>query len=186
MDALTVLAIIISTAIGLYDLYLRTISGSELAATSRDDALLPEDKLHDVMQFRAFLRSILMHAAVGTTLGGICTIVGEPQNLIVGSVASWQFGDYFIRMSVVSLPIVFFGLATCFVVEKFKLFGYGASMPDSVYQILKIQDRNNSLSRRDKLNLLVQGMCFIWLIIALAFHLASVGLIGLSVIVLYA
>lgn len=188
MDALTVLAIIISTAVGLYDLYLKTISGNELAVASRDDDLLPEDKIHDVNQFRAFLRGILMHAAVGTTLGGICTIVGEPQNLIVGSVANWQFGDYVIRMSAVSVPIVVFGLATCFVIEKFKLFGYGASMPESVYQVLKTQDKNNlhTFSRRDKLNLFIQGMCFVWLIVALAFHLASVGLIGLSVIIVAA
>lgn len=26
-----------------------------------------------------------MHSAVGTTLGGVCTIVGEPQNLIIGA-----------------------------------------------------------------------------------------------------
>ena len=25
-----------------------------------------------------------MHGAVGTVLGGVCTIVGEPQNLLIG------------------------------------------------------------------------------------------------------
>ncbi|GAM71008.1 Na+/H+ antiporter nhaB [Vibrio sp. JCM 19236] len=33
--------------------------------------------------YRAFLRSLLMHAGVGTALGGVMTMVGEPQNLII-------------------------------------------------------------------------------------------------------
>ena len=37
---------------------------------------------------------------------------------------------------------------------------------------------------RDKLKLAVQAVICVWLIIGLAFHLAAVGLIGLSVIVL--
>ncbi len=34
-------------------------------------------------QFRGFLRSLMMHAGVGTALGGVMTMVGEPQNLII-------------------------------------------------------------------------------------------------------
>lgn len=34
-------------------------------------------------QFRAFLRSLMMHAGIGTALGGVMTMVGEPQNLII-------------------------------------------------------------------------------------------------------
>ena len=188
MDALTVLAIIISTGIGLYNLYVETVTGSKLATAVKDGALIPDAYKEDVDQFRAFLRSILMHAAVGTTLGGICTIVGEPQNLIVGNIAGWHFGDYLLRMSMVSVPVVVCGLLTCVLVEKFSLFGYGAEMPESVYKVLKEQDDKNSsaLSRRDKLSLVIQGIVFCWLILALAFHLASVGLIGLSVIILAA
>ncbi len=185
VDALTVLAIIISTCVALYNLYVETVSGKSTALFRRDDSLIPEEYRHDVEQFRAFLKSILMHAAVGTTIGGVCTIVGEPQNLIIGSVAGWNFRDYAIRMCLVSAPVVVFGLLTCVICEKFSLFGYGASMPESVYKVLKERDEKTSasFSRRDKLNLIIQGLCLVWLILALAFHLASVGLIGLSVVI---
>jgi NhaB family Na+:H+ antiporter len=38
--------------------------------------------LQDQEKFKGFLRDLVMHGAVGTALGGVCTIVGEPQNLI--------------------------------------------------------------------------------------------------------
>lgn len=46
-------------------------------------------------QFRGFLRSLMMHAGVGTALGGVMTMVGEPQNLIIAKAAGWHFGDFF-------------------------------------------------------------------------------------------
>ena len=36
----------------------------------------------DIVQFRQFLRSLLMHGAIGTAIGGSTTLVGEPQNLV--------------------------------------------------------------------------------------------------------
>ena len=39
-------------------------------------------------------------------------------------------------------------------------------------------------SKKEQAQLIVQGLIGIWLIVALAFHLAEVGLIGLSVIIL--
>ena len=185
VDALTVLAIIISTCVGLYQLYISTISDNKLALVSVKENVIPQEYQKDLEEFRAFLRSILMHAAVGTTIGGICTIVGEPQNLIVGSICGWNFTDFALRMAPVSLPIVIFGLSTCFLIEKFKFFGYGHTMPDSVYKILLQQDEKNymHMSRRDKLNLIIQCLCCIYLVAALGLHLASVGIIGLSIII---
>lgn len=185
VDALTVLAIIISTCAGLYQLYISTISDNKLALVSVKDNVIPDEYKKDLEEFRAFLRSILMHAAVGTTIGGICTIVGEPQNLIVGHICGWNFVDFAIRMSPISVPILIFGWTTCFLSEKFKLFGYGHVMPETVYQILLQQDEKNyqHMSRRDKLNLVIQCLCCIWLVAALGLHLASVGIIGLSVVI---
>lgn len=85
-------------------------------------------------QFRAFLRSLMMHAGVGTALGGVMTMVGEPQNLIIAKAAEWHFGEFFLRMAPVSVPVLVCGLATCVLVEKFNLFGYGATLPDQVRQ----------------------------------------------------
>ncbi|MGX5825804.1 sodium/proton antiporter, partial [Salmonella enterica] len=39
-------------------------------------------------------------------------------------------------------------------------------------------------SRQERLRLIAQALIGVWLIVALAFHLAEVGLIGLSVIIL--
>ncbi len=186
-DALTVLAIIISTCVGLYQLYMKVITDDNaLALVSSDDSAVPEEHRANLNEFRAFLRSLLMHAAVGTTLGGVCTLVGEPQNLIVGSVCKWQFMDYFFRMCSISIPVLICGLITCVCLEKFKLFGYGHTMPQHIYEIMvkREQEQSASLTNRDRINLVIQGLCVVWLIVALGFHLASVGLIGLSVIVL--
>ncbi len=185
VDALTVLAIIIAVATGLYTLFIKTVSSDKRALISSADDIVPSEHQKELSDFRAFLRSLLMSAAIGTTLGGVCTIVGEPQNLIIGNACGWDFGTYALRMSPISLPIVIAGLITCLVCEKFKLFGYGASMPDAIYQMIKEKDEHNSrnLSRRDKLNLIIQFACFLWLVFALGLHLASVGLIGLSVVI---
>lgn len=186
LDALTVLAVVISIAIGMYSLYHRTICGDAATARLSDDRYVPKEMAGDLDQFRAFLRSILMHAAVGTALGGVCTIVGEPQNIIVGNIAGWSFVEFALRVSPVSVPVVICGFLTCFIIEKFKLFGFGQQMPESVRNILVAQDKKvtENLTSRDKLKLIIQGICCIWLVLALALHLAAVGLIGLSVIIL--
>ena len=80
-------------------------------------------------QFRGFLRSLMMHAGVGTALGGVMTMVGEPQNLIIAKAAGWHFGDFFLRMSPVTVPVLICGLLTCLLVEKLRWFGYGETLP---------------------------------------------------------
>ena len=53
-------------------------------------------------QFRAFLRGLMMHGAVGTAIGGVTTQVGEPQNLLIAEQADWNFGEFFLAMAPVS------------------------------------------------------------------------------------
>lgn len=184
LDALTVLAVFIAICVGFYRIYHKVISQSD--TNSPDDSEVYEPSRADLNKFRAYLRSILMHAAVGTALGGVCTIVGEPQNLIIGAKAGWRFGEFFMRMMPVSIPCLIFGLVTCFIVEKFKLFGYGTDMPDSVREILKktVEENNAKLKDGDIARLVVQALCCLWLIVGLAWHLAAVGVIGLTVIIL--
>ena len=186
LDALTVLAVVITISMGVYRYYHDLISGDAATARLSNDQYVKDEYKADLEQFRAFLRSILMHAAVGTAIGGVCTIVGEPQNIIIGNIAGWNFVEFAIRVAPVSMPIVVFGFTTCFLLEKTKLFGFGIQMPESVHQMLVEQDRHNSetLSRRDRIRLVIQLLCCIWLVIGLALHLAAVGLIGLSIIIL--
>lgn len=185
LDALTVVAVIISVAVGFYGIYHR-------AASSRpdDDDLLDDSHIdkhyRDVLeQFRAFLRSLMMHAGVGTALGGVMTMVGEPQNLIIAKASGWHFGEFFMRMAPVTVPVFICGITTCLLLEKFKLFGYGATLPETVRKTLHDFDERSrqQRTRQDTMRLCVQAVIGVWLVLALAFHLAEVGLIGLSVII---
>ena len=94
LDALTVIAVIISVAIGFYSVYHKVASGRQLHYDGHDhtsDEEVKNEHREDLERFRAFLRSLLMHAAVGTALGGVCTTVGEPQNLLIANVMGWDF-----------------------------------------------------------------------------------------------
>ncbi|NTS77005.1 sodium/proton antiporter NhaB [Catenovulum sp. SM1970] len=188
LDALTVIAVIISVAVGFYTIYHKVASGKGF--NDDHDHGTDEHLCHvsreDLDKFRAFLRNLLMHAGVGTALGGVMTMVGEPQNLIIADKASWGFLEFALRMAPVTIPVFFFGLLTTFLVEKTKTFSYGSELPDSVYKILcdydKEQDRKRNI--RDNAKLAIQAVIAVWLVVALAMHLASVGLIGLSIIIL--
>lgn len=188
LDALTVTAVIIAVAFSFYNVYHRYASGrndhEQHDLTLDDD--LKELQREELSQFRKFLRNLLMHGAVGTALGGVCTLVGEPQNLLIASTMGWSFAQFFIEVAPVSMPVLVVGLLTCYGLEKKKLFGYGAEIPGQIRSHLleteiKMEEKRG---RSGQAKLLVQGAIGIWLIVALALHLAAVGIIGLSVIVL--
>lgn len=185
LDALTVLAVIIAICMGMYAFYHQTICGDQATSRLSDDRFVPQSSKEDLEQFRGFLRSILMHASVGTAIGGVCTLVGEPQNLIVGGIAGWGFAEFALRVSPVSIPTMICGFATCLIIERFKLFGFGTPMPDAVRKVLIERDNRTTaeLTKRDKLRMVIQAICCVWLIVALALHLAAVGLVGLSIII---
>ncbi|MCU4675343.1 sodium/proton antiporter NhaB [Catenovulum sp. 2E275] len=187
LDALTVIAVIISVAVGFYSIYHRVASGKDFSAEhdhTEDSKIEPlsEEQLED---FRAFLRNLLMHAAIGTALGGVTTMVGEPQNLIIAAKAQWGFIEFFLRMSAVTIPVLICGLTTTVLLEKTKSFGYGAKLPDKVRKILTDYDHymDAKQTKQDVAKYYIQALIAVWLIIALALHLATVGLIGLSIII---
>lgn len=196
LDALTVTAVVIAVAVGFYSVYHRAASGAgsggghggDGGGIDLDDDGIPDLHRADLEQFRAFLRSLVMHAVVGTALGGVMTIVGEPQNLLIGTRANWSFVEFFLRMSPVTIPVFIVGIITCIFLEQTKMFGYGAQLPDPVRKILEDFDRSESEKRttQDKAALIAQAVVAGWLVIGLLFHLAAVGIIGLSVIVLAA
>ncbi len=188
LDALTVTAVIITVAAGLYGVYHKVTSGKGFDEDHdhADDSGIGDETRTDLEQYRAFLRNLMMHGAVGTALGGVCTLVGEPQNLLIGEIAGWEFGEFFVRMSPVSIPVLVVGLLTCIGVEKFRLFGYGEQMPEAARRILEQYDRLEDDKRTPNQNaaLVMQALVVVFLVVALAFHWAEVGLIGLAVIVL--
>jgi len=188
LDALTVIAVIISVAVGFYSVYHKVASGKEVHHDHdhTSDNELGDYSRSDLQQFRGYLRNLLMHAGVGTALGGVCTIVGEPQNLVIGQQAGWEFVEFAIRMSPVTIPVFISGMITCVLLEKLKWFSYGVQLPESVFKVLSDYDIAESKKRnkRDNVKLIMQGVIAVWLVIGLAWHLAPVGMIGLSVIIL--
>lgn len=188
LDALTVIAVVIAVATGFYSIYHKVASGKEFGHDHdhTNDQSLAANSRAELEEFRGFLRNLLLHAGVGTALGGVMTQVGEPQNLIIAAVSDWHFVDFFLRMSPVTVPVLIFGLLTCVLVEKFHVFGYGHKLPNSVHAILKqyADYEDKKRTSRDVAKLVCQALIGLWLIVALALHLAEVGLIGLSVIIL--
>ena len=105
---------------------------------------------------------------------------------MIAKQAEWTFSEFFIAMAPVTIPVAIAGLLTCWVVERFRLFGYGTPLPDVAFAVL--QDYSAELAAkstvRDRQVLIVQGVVAVLLIAGLALHVAEVGLIGLMVIVL--
>ncbi|WP_339801328.1 sodium/proton antiporter NhaB [uncultured Marinobacter sp.] len=189
LDALTVTAVIISVAVGFFSVYHKVASGKGYHHgdhnAGSDDSVI---ELHreDLEEFRAFLRSLLMHGAIGTALGGVCTMVGEPQNLLIAKTVGWDFAEFFLAMMHVSIPVLLAGLTMCWILEKRRWFGYGARLPKPVRQVLEefADNERKKRTKADQAALWIQAIAAGILVIGLAFHLAEVGLIGLLVIIL--
>ena len=188
LDALTVTAVIITVAVGFYGVYHKVASGKHFNQ-SHDHGVDDEvQSLHreDLEQFRAFLRSLMMHGAVGTALGGVTTMVGEPQNLLIAEVMDWEFVEFFKKMAHISMPVLAIGLLTCVLLEITGAFGYGAKLGQKVREVLEEYDREMTAkrSRQERTAIGVQAVVALVLIAALGLHLAEPGVVGLLVIVL--
>lgn len=188
LDALTVTAVLITVAVGFYSVYHKIASGKKFHHDHDhgQDEEVYEYHREDLDRFRSFLRSLIMHGAVGTALGGVCTVVGEPQNLLIANVAGWDFMTFVKVMAPVTMPVLAAGLITCLVLEKTGWFGYGATLPESVRNVLEdfAEEENAKRTTKDKAALIIQAIVGLILIVALAQHIAEVGLIGLMIIVL--
>jgi NhaB family Na+:H+ antiporter len=198
LDALTVTAVIIGISVAFYDIFHKFSSGvsyelsdsetkSAFPAYARgNDDVVRSEYQSDLGDFRSFLRSLLMHAAVGTALGGVCTLVGEPQNLAIAAMFGLEFIEFLVKMAPVTIPVLIFGLLTCVTLEFAKFPGYGTPMPDSAREILTEYAEKESIKRtvHDRKKFIVQLVVALLLVAALATHWAEVGLIGLAVIIL--
>lgn len=185
LDALTVTAVLISVGLGFYNVY-HKIHSSDL---DLDLDSVPDRKQlsgETLEQFRSFLRSLVMHGVVGTALGGVCTIVGEPQNLLIGAKLEWNFVEFFVKMAPITLPVLVMGILTTVLLEKTKLFGYGQKLPEVVRGIIEAYTVKRDAERTDKEKyaLIVQAVSAVLLIAGLALHIAPVGFIGLGLIVI--
>ena len=188
LDALTVTAVLIGVMIGFYRIYHAVISGDDFRNQDhnyKDDSQINTLNATELENFKGFLRDLVMHGAVGTALGGVCTTVGEPQNLVIAGKAGWDFMEFFFQMAPITMPILFTGLITCVVIERFSIAGFGNQLPISVRDVFNdfSEYRKENITQNDKAELLIESIVLIFLVLALAFSIAAVGLIGLSVMV---
>ncbi|MFD0994111.1 sodium/proton antiporter NhaB [Tenacibaculum geojense] len=185
LDALTVTAVLISVAVGFYGVYHKIHSSA--AADYDDDGVLDRKELsgETLEQFRSFLRSLIMHGVVGTALGGVCTLVGEPQNLLIGERMGWDFIQFFLKMAPITVPVLFAGMATTVVLELTGWFGFGEKLPKVAAEIIENYtiEEDNKRTEEEKYGLIVQGIAAVLLIFGLALHIAPVGFIGLALII---
>ncbi|MCB1747465.1 MAG: sodium/proton antiporter, partial [Gammaproteobacteria bacterium] len=94
--------------------------------------------------------------------------------------------EFFVRMAPVSMPVLAVGLMTCAALEATGWFGFGAKLPQVVREILSDYEAHESEKRNQQAiaRLWIQGLSAVFLVFALGFHVAEVGVIGLTVIVL--
>ena len=174
LDALTVTAVLISVGVGFFTVYHKVASGTVFDDAQHDhttDNTVKAENEADLEQFRAFLRSLLMHGAVGTALGGVCTLVGEPQNLLIATVADWDFVEFFLLMAPITMPVLVAGLLTCLILEQTGIFGYGAQLPPKVERYWK----NSRLRKTRRQHLFRMPACHsstmaVVLVVGLALH----------------
>ncbi len=184
LDALTVTAVLIAVFVALYGVYERIHSASD---TDYDHDGVPDqpemgDKLED---FREFIRSLVMHGAVGTALGGVSTMVGEPQNLLIADKMGWDFVQFVLVMAHVTVPAIIAGFLTCIVLELVGILGYGTKLDPHVRAILKgyVEEEDRQRGQKEVYALWVQAVCGVLLVAGLGLHLMEVGLIGLCLLV---
>lgn len=185
LDALTVTAVLITVFVALYGVYEKV--HSSVGVDYNDNETFDRKELggDSLEEFRSFLRSLVMHGAVGTALGGVMTLVGEPQNLLIGEKLGWHFAEFATQMAHITIPTLIAGLLVVVATELTRTFGYGAKLQPHVRDILKgyIEQEDIKRTDKEKYALIVQAICAVMLILGLAFHIMEVGLIGLMLLV---
>ena len=185
LDALTVTAVLITVFVALYGVYEKvhsTIGIDYDSDGTLDRAQMGGDTL---AEFRSFIRSLVMHGAVGTALGGVCTTVGEPQNLLIAGKMNWEFIEFASKMAHVTFPVFIAGMLTVVALEVTKTFGFGAKLDPGVREILKnyLHEEDEKRTKKENYALIIQAISGVLLIVGLALHVMEVGLIGLSLLV---
>ena len=172
LDALTLVAIAIAVCFNFFAIYRRVESESSGGK--------------EIEEFKGFLRNLIIHGTVGTIMGGTMTLVGEPQNIMIGAKMGWHFAEFFAHCSIVSVPAVLAGFIVCFSLEFFKMPGFRYQMPERARELIT-KDYNKKIREMTPQNFYVytvQVIAFLLLVLALALHVAEVGLIGIGLIVI--
>ena len=178
LDALTVMAVLIAVTGGFY---------AAFPSDTQTYSVYPAEALRE--EVRRCLTGMVMHGAIGTAVGGVCTLVGEPQNLLIAQAADWDFVEFAVRMAPVTIPCAIVAILTCIFLEYYRIGYYGNNLTAELTQKVAANLEAQRLASGEdegvyRVKLTVQAICALLLCIALLFHLAEVGLIGLTILVL--
>ena len=188
LNAITVVALVLTIAGGFYQVFHKVASGKTQDHEHDHASDLHIEELHrsDLDALRGFLRSLTMTAAVGAAIGGAFTSVGQPQNLLIAQYAQWNFTDFFRAMAPIAWPMLGIALVLTGVLQASRRFGYGVALPESVRHVLvKFQaSEREKHNARTRSALIVQLLAAAVLVVALVTQAAEVGLVGLLVIIL--
>ncbi|MDR0379235.1 MAG: sodium/proton antiporter [Candidatus Accumulibacter sp.] len=185
LDALTLMAVIIAACSNFYAIYHRHQVASRMFDGDEEKIRMTEQELEE---FCGFLRNIIMHGAVGTVMGGAMTLVGEPQNMMIGTMMGWSFMGFAEHCLKISLPVMLTGLVLCPLLEIFKCPGFGYQLPENARQAIleNYMKKASQIDRQTIVLYIIQGVASVFLILGLAFHVAEVGLIGIAMIIVLA
>ena len=134
-------------------------------------------------ELRGYMRNLLMHGLMGTVVGGISTLVGEPQNLLIGNVLDWDFIEFARRMAPITVAVLISAPVLCVLIEKLSWFGYGHQFPEMGERALLTLKSNLTEQGFDS-KLKAQAAVTLLLCVALITHVIAIGVIGLATIIL--
>lgn len=188
LNAITVVAVVVTVAGSFYQVFHRAASGKshEHEHDTGHDAEVQDPHRSELDELRTFLRGFVMTAAVGAAIGGACTAVGQPQNLLIARHLGWSFIEFFRAMAPVAVPVLIVALLLGVILCRARAFGYGHPLPVSVRQVLvHVQTlERGKHTARDRSALIVQALAAVVLVAAIVAQAAEVGLIGLLTIIL--
>ena len=188
LDAFTVLAVIITVAGGFYAVYHRVASGKsdqEEVHDASTDGQIGDLHRSDLDAFGAQCRSSSMICRSRiTTIGGFGDAGGgEPDSSAEASGLGNRSTSPARWWSVITAGNRPTGRRRR--AQRFAWFGYGSPVPPAVRQVLLDFERRESARmtpRHKHVIVSVQVIVAILLVIALAFHVAEIGVIGLAII----
>ena len=178
MDALTVTAVMM------------TITTSMLAAIMIIIEVKKAGYISDTEeeQFRAFLYGLMMSGLIGTMLGGMLTMIGEPQNYDIAKKNGWGMSEFFFRMIPIGAPVFIVGICALGWSVKKKKFGYGVEMPTRIRTSLEehFNFEKAKMTMKEKFPIFVQMVVLFFFVYQLFSHQYELAVVGLFLIILIA
>lgn len=183
VDALTLVALAVGAVAGVYAVVHQAASGGPPEeGTTDDDELPPRSEL---AHLRAFLRSLLVHGAVGAAVGGAATAIGEPANILLGSAAGLSADAFTLRLAPVAAPAFAAALVVCVLLERAALFGFGTPLPEETRTTLA-RWRREARAARDAAAAsarAVQTFAAALLLAGLVMRVTEVGVVALALLI---